>query len=318
MNPLSTPFSPTNAPESTPDDVYYEAQHPAGITVLRHQHGADLVLQVVPLDQVIPHERYHGPRVADLAARLAADGRLINPPLAVAHRGKYIILDGATRLTAFRYLNYPHIILQLVDILRQQVELHTWYHVVRGGTVAGLLDLLAGVEGLHLVPQAADELLSAGLAPSSPGALFTADGRSFRLDTVADYPYPAVAARRDWLDVLTRTVDAYGAWGGVDRTISTDMELLTRQYPDLVALVVFPRLTPAMILDWAAQGRMVPAGITRFVVPGRILRLNAPLAPLAAPGDLEEKRQWLDALVREKLVGRQVRYYEEPVVLLDE
>ena len=66
------------------------------------------------------------------------------------------------------------------------------------------------------------------------------------------------------------------------------------------------------------QGRLLPAGITRFIVPGRILRLNAPLAVLAANEPIAQKRDWLDNLVQTKLAGRGVRYYEEPVVLLDE
>ena len=73
-----------------------------------------------------------------------------------------------------------------------------------------------------------------------------------------------------------------------------------------------------MILALAAEGRTVPAGITRFVIPGRILRLNAPLARLASDEPLESKRRWLDNLVRERLADRQVRYYQEPVILLDE
>jgi L-serine kinase (ATP) / ParB family transcriptional regulator, heme-responsive regulator len=113
-------------------------------------------------------------------------------------------------------------------------------------------------------------------------------------------------------------VDRYGEWGNVDRTLSTDLDLMLAQFPDLAGLIVFPHFTPEMILDVAEQGRTMPAGVTRFVIPGRILRLNAPLDKLASDEPLALKRSWLDTLVMEKLAYRQVRYYEEPVVLLDE
>jgi hypothetical protein len=296
----------------SPDDVYYEPDHPEGITLLRHQHGANLMLQIVPVSRVVPHERFHAPRVADLAARLEAEGRLINPPIAAAVNGKFVVLDGATRLTAFRYLGYPHIIVQVVDLPRQQVELHTWYHAVRGEGTAALLACVRAVPGvsLRLLPDAQLPLLAVG--GRALGVLWTTDGQRWvvEVDTATDTD--------GWLAALNRVVEAYGAWGGVERTLSTDLALLAAQYPDLAGLMIFPSFGAAQILGWAARDLTVPAGITRFVIPGRILRLNAPLAPLVADRPLADKHRWLDELVRAKLVGRQVRYYEEPVVLLDE
>ena len=55
------------------------------VAVLRHQRSAhDLALQIVPMDQVVPHEAHNGARVSALSERLTADGRLINPPIAAA------------------------------------------------------------------------------------------------------------------------------------------------------------------------------------------------------------------------------------------
>jgi hypothetical protein len=62
----------------------------------------------------------------------------------------------------------------------------------------------------------------------------------------------------------------------------------------------------------------MPAGVTRFVIPGRILRLNARLDTLRRPVSLEQKNEWLNELLIEKLAKSGARYYQEPVVLLDE
>ena len=297
------------------NNIAYETEDPADITLLRQpKQGYNLTLRVVPMAQVVPHEHYHGQRVAELAARLVTEGKLINPPIVAQQGEKYVVLDGATRLTAMRQLGYPTMIVQVVNWAQQKVELTSWNHAVYGGK-GDLLAVLRGVAGLHLRAVARPLVVSQELPAGTLGYLVTANAECFVLESDAASLAPVDDA---WLHVLNDVVEAYGEWGNVERTLTTDVALLASQFPDLVALVVFPRFTPQTILELAEQGRTVPAGITRFVIPGRILRLNAPLAKLAADESLAEKQAWLDELIREKLLERQVRYYEEPVVLLDE
>jgi ParB-like chromosome segregation protein Spo0J len=59
------------------------------------------------VELVVPHEEIDDKRVARLMARLEEDGRLVNPPITTFWKGKYIILDGATRFTSFQRLGYP-------------------------------------------------------------------------------------------------------------------------------------------------------------------------------------------------------------------
>ena len=86
----------------------------------------------------------------------------------------------------------------------------------------------------------------------------------------------------------------------------------------MALLVVFPQFKVAEVLHAALSGDLLPAGITRFVIPGRILRLNADLAMLKSNAELSHKRAWLEQMVAEKLARRNVRFYQEPVTLLDE
>lgn len=304
------------------DHVAYEIERPAPFA-RQQRAGYELTLRVVPMDEVVPHEHYHGRRVAELAARLAEEGKLINPPIVAQQGQKYVVLDGATRLTALRQLGYPCIIVQVVDFSQQHVQLTSWNHAVYGGSQAALLSALRGVPGLQLTPIAASDILSRELPEGALGYLIGADKTSFVLETdrrSVSKIGPEIGPEMDveWLRLLNDVVAAYGEWGNVERTLSTDVEQLASQFPDFAALVVFPRFRPQAILALADQGRTVPAGITRFIIPGRILRLNAPLAKLAANEPLATKQAWLDNLVSEKLLERQVRYYEEPVVLLDE
>lgn len=287
----------------------------------KQKHVADtLSLQVVPVDIVLPHEEYHGSRVDRLASRIADDGILLNPPLvAEVNAGeKYVVLDGATRSTAFKHLGYPHVVVQVIDIERDNVQLHAWTHVVRHDSgESALIDLLAlaqNVNGLRLVETPRGALEDVIHQEGVLGYLVTLDGTGYRFELDQEQ----LTDGRDWLDVMNDLVSEYGNWGDVERTLERNLQTLNTMYADMVALVVFPAFSPDMVLRIAAQERLLPAGITRFVIPGRILRLNAPLKEIISDKPLSVKAKWLDDFVGEKLSERQVRYYEEPVMILDE
>ncbi|MEX1018118.1 MAG: hypothetical protein WDZ49_00585 [Litorilinea sp.] len=289
------------------------------------QLAQGLGLYVIPVDQVVTHERYNGERVQGLMARIAAEDRLINPPVVVAYGGRYVVLDGATRVTAFRRLGYPHIIVQVVDLHTHRVRLDTWQHTVHGGTPADLLAMLGSIEGLRITPMPVTKLL--GRTPVRPviGYLLTPGDRGYWLEMDATQIAEEQDGEQDrepggdaWLALFNRLVDSCGAWGRIERTLSTDMDALAAHYPDLAGHFVYHGFEAQEVLALAASGHTVPAGITRFVIPGRILRLNAPLDRLLADEPAASKRAWLNDLVAAKIANRQMRYYEEPVILLDE
>jgi hypothetical protein len=86
----------------------------------------------------------------------------------------------------------------------------------------------------------------------------------------------------------------------------------------MVAIAVFPQFEPSDVFNTASAGHFLPAGLTRFVIPGRILRLNADLERLRRNETLAEKRAWFNQFLEQKLARSRLRYYQEPVILLDE
>ncbi|MFO7632911.1 MAG: NAD(P)-dependent oxidoreductase [Caldilinea sp.] len=283
------------------------------LAVLGRQRRAEaLSLRLVPSDKVFPHERFHPARVERLKKRLTQEGRLINPPIvAEMSDGRYVVLDGATRVTAFKQLAIPHIIVQVVDLQRGNVKMNTWFHAIHGGRGDSLVQVVSRVDGVKLTPTPVDHLPHALWERSALAYLITAERSGYLLELID-------RDAGDWIDVLVELVDAYGAWGDVGRTLDTDMDALCAQYSDLAGLVVYPQFSPEIVIQVAERGRLLPAGITRFLIPGRILRLNAPLDVLATDVSHSAKADWLDRIVEEKLANRGVRYYEEPVMLLDE
>lgn len=305
-----------------------DAQRAAGmeaarqvVEAIKKQSPAEaLSLRLVPVEKVRPHERYHPLRVEQLAGSLEQDGMLANPPLVaeLPDDQGYVILDGATRTTAFKKLGYPHLIVQVVD-LQRDVQLYSWSHVVldrnSNGSVQGLLETLRGIPGLGMEERPVADLSSAIQGEGALGALITKDNIGYLLTLAQESPG---AGQDEWLDLQNQLVDTYGEWGDVERTLEHRMESLKAMYPTIAGLFVFPSYTAEMVMQVVMHGKHLPAGLTRFVIPGRILRLNAPLENLRSDESLVAKQDWLDQFIERKLGGRSVRYYEEPVMLLDE
>jgi hypothetical protein len=247
--------------------------------------------------------------VDKLAARLDAEGLLRNPTVVMQVEDKYMVLDGATRTAAFKKLGYPHTVVQICSP-ETGLGLHTWYHVAQKIEVESLLDLLRAIPNIALVPSTAEKADDDLFAYGSLCYLHTADGRVFLVQT---------AAGLNRLDALNQLTETYIAACTVDRTLEKDLITLKNDYPTLAALIVFPEYTVSQVMQVTLSGRYFPAGITRFLIPGRILRLNAELAILkSATISLADKSKWLYDFLEEKTKRSAIRYYGEPVYLLDE
>jgi hypothetical protein len=121
------------------------------------------------------------------------------------------------------------------------------------------------------------------------------------------------------LDALNNLTNLYIDAAYVERTLSSDIYSLQYEFPEMAALVVFPEYTVTQVMQaTTSSGRFFPAGITRFLIPGRVLRLNADLGYLRSENSLQEKNRWLHEILKEKQLKGGIRYYAEPVFLLDE
>lgn len=293
-----------------------DAQRAAAITVaekiielIREVRSENLLgLQVVPLDKVFPHEQIDQRRVEKLMRRFEVEGKLSNPPVVAQAGDRYVVLDGATRTAALKELGYPHVIVQVAQA-KDQLGLRTWLHAIRQTKPAQLLKLLQGLAEVLLIETSKDKVLDEMVERGGLCYLQTVDGKVFVIQRA-----PAVGR----LDALNKLTESYMGAYRITRTLNSDIISLHHEFPDLTALVVFPEYTVEQVLQIAQAGHMLPAGITRFIIPGRVLRLNAELRHLKSDQPLSEKNKWLHQLLMDKLSENKIRYYQEPVYLLDE
>ncbi len=268
-----------------------------------------LPLRVVSLSRVLCHEDVDPRRVERLASLIEKDGILRNPPIVTEVEGTYLVLDGASRTTALRHLGLEHIIVQVTSP-EKGLQLGAWYHIIRQIAVDELVTLLDQLPAVTLKPAETGHAAEVMFEYGGLCQVKCVDG----CDYVA---YAAPGANR--LDALNQLTQAYIRKAVAQRTLRDDMLSLRHEYPDMAALVLFPEYTVSQVIQATLSGeRKFPAGITRFLVPGRVMRLNADISYLRQEGTLAQKNRWLHELLLDKQKAGQIRYYGEPVYLLDE
>ena len=274
------------------------------------------VLRVWDTDRLVLHEEADAARVRRLADALRRDGVLRNPPITAplapsshsgAGAGRAVVLDGANRVSALRSLGLPHVVVQSVAYDDPRVTLAVWRHYA---VEAGAGTLRAAAAALGPVAPVEDEIDAESRLAAGEGVAAILDARGGAL-LRGSGALVAVA------DTLCRLAALYRDGRPVHRVEGGALDELRAAYGP-GALVLFRRFEKSEILDLAANGGRLPAGITRHVIPGRALRLNTPLAWLADTVDAATKQAALDAQLRQRWQAHGVRYYVEPTFLFDE
>ena len=270
-------------------------------------------LRIVPVPALHPHEHADDRRSAPLVEALRVEGVLRNPPVVLplgSRPERYMVLDGANRTTAFQQLGLPHVVVQVVHAGSSSVQVETWNHVVLDLPPDELRTCIADTPELALVAsddeRAAYELSAGGTL----AYLCLADGV---YDIVSETE--PLEAR---LDNLERLVGSYLGRGRVERSNARSAVELDRVFPSMTGLIVFRGFEVEEVVTAVAQDRLLPGGLTRFVISSRALRVNYPLARLASSADQEQKQAELDAWIQQRVAARRVRYYAEATFLFDE
>jgi copper chaperone CopZ len=268
--------------------------------------------KILPLDRLILHEDHDLQRTLPLMAKLRAQGILRNPPIVMPLNdgsGRYMVLDGANRVTSLRELEFPHTVAQVVEVSNPHVNLQTWNHIIWGMDTNTLTSSLRKVKGIELVKVNPQKSLDA--PKYMPLQIRLADGRLYILEES-----PSDLATH--IDTLHQIVNTYKTRASLDRTSQTLVDSLKKIYPDLTALVIFASFKIKTVLKLAGQDIVLPTGITRFTVSPRALHLNYPLHELSSGKPIEYKEAYLQHWVEERVKNKGVRHYTEATFLFDE
>lgn len=265
-------------------------------------------LRIVPVQHLLLHEEVDLERVARLLDRLSADGVLKNPPIVASlpDSDRFLLLDGANRVSAIDNLDIPHLLVQVEPFQNPSLEVRHWNHVVRDIEARSLIQRVREIGGLEVREDGPGGDSSRFLA-----SLFLEDGSSLHL-----YGGPDVSERVTFLNAIVDTY--YRGDARMDRVNHDDLDSLRRHHPHFGALVCFPDFSKEEIRAVAEAGRRLPSGLTRILVPRRVLGFNLRLPLLKSSLPLEEKRRWLADAIHQKVTEHKVRYYQEPTFVFDD
>ena len=269
-------------------------------------------LDILPIESLILHEDHDMQRSLPLIEKLRAAGILRNPPIVMPLMDgtkRYMVLDGANRVTSLEEMEFPQIVAQVVDSEDPNVNLQTWNHVVWGMSSKSLMSAFKKLKGLNVVK--VDIHKSVDAPKYVPVNVRLPDGKLYLL---SEEP----ADLSDHIQTLHSIVNSYKTCASLDRTSQTLIDSFREIHDDLTALIIFPRFKIRTLLKLAGRRIVLPTGITRFTVSPRALHLNYPLHELSSGKPIEYKREYLKLWVDERVKKKGVRLYSEATFLFDE
>ncbi|MES2765941.1 MAG: hypothetical protein V4642_08740 [Bacteroidota bacterium] len=274
---------------------------------------SDIDLRIVRTSDVLLHEETDPKRVERLESRILESRILRNPPIVgEIHNSdgtsQYVVLDGATRSTSFKNVGYPDILVQVVEYPGEKISLGAWGHILPR-CEKDIVSEICGIKGIESFKTNLHEAEKLLLKREVVGFLLLPDNSAIVLKDGESLT--------EHVTLLKEIVKSYTGIGEIYRVIQQDLQKISAEY-EFSAVMMFPWFTPDEIKEVALSGNLLPAGITRHIIPGRALHVNIPLDILKEEKPLKEKNAWLQNWLTEKVFKKEARHYEEGVFLFDE
>jgi len=274
------------------------------------------ILRLVPTASVQFHEHPEHARTLRLVERLRDEHVLRHPPIvAEMAGGRYMLLDGANRTSAFVEMDYPEIPVQVIDYSDPAVQLKGWHHLLLEGRKLDLKRVYTEIPAVAM-QRVAHERVGALLELRGVYALLVdPDGTCWGL-----FPEDSAhLALRPWVRVLESVVSAYEGRTELERIKMADHDSLPHVFDSVEhQLCLFPVFSKIELLDLARDGTLIPTGLSRHIVPGRALSLNLPLGFLTEVSDAQERSAFFVRFLERLEVEGRIRLYEEAVFILNE
>lgn len=267
-------------------------------------------LKIIPVDQIVFHEEPDNERSSSLEIFLQKEGKIKNPPIVAYYNdhGHSILLDGANRITALKNLGVKDVIVQRIDLFDPDLIFLNWHHAIEKLSKDSLLNEIKKIDGVQIKNTEEEDKID-----------FDEQGLckiSFRDGTV--YHILTATNLLTKIALLNKLTAIYHGFDYMDRVSYTNLEHLKRNYPEFCSVISFRKITKEELIRIVENGKKLPSGVTRIILPKRALRLNVPLDILRFEAPVEEKNHWLQKRINQQVKDKSIRFYFEPTFLFDE
>ncbi|MFD1887707.1 ParB N-terminal domain-containing protein [Paenibacillus wenxiniae] len=244
-------------------------------------------LKMIDSSLIVLHENCEPARLEKTQNSIRSEGVLRHPPAAIKMKnGKYLVIDGAHRTSSLQALGYSQIPLHIVGI--ENVVIDNWDHSISDINVIEYLKSQKNLVRIERFPLP-ERLLA-----------------KMRNDSVSYYVYPY--AQQNHFDIWHELISFYQNNYTVTR-IETDKEMELK--PNMLR-ISYSTCTLREIEEVVSQNKVLPAGVTRFKINGRILNLQIPLSMLG--NSLKDATEWENMLNNRR---DSMRYYPESVYICE-
>jgi len=267
-------------------------------------------LEVIKIDDILAHEELDPSNSKELVNFLKKSQNLTNPIIAASLGGnKYVQLDGMNRIFSFKTLGIKTISAQIVDYNNQEeIELSSWLHIFNGN-IKKFITFIEKDKSLFVRPGEMDQVGHRYIKEADFGRLCTIVTNKREVFFVSTGGNFSEKIKR--LNHLVSFYKTDLSRGALPYTLNHDsVQNFFKQYPKDNIIVIFPTFTPQQIIESAKSGVLLPTGITRHLVKGRVLNVNLPLSVFSNKKSLKEQNKEHDKI----LLKKRSRLYEEATI----
>ncbi|SMO90215.1 ParB N-terminal domain-containing protein [Melghirimyces algeriensis] len=212
-------------------------------------------LKLVETERIRLHEQHEAERLEKTCQQIQKDGILWNPIIGMElSNGECMVLDGAHRYASLVRLGCQRIPVQVVHPMA--VTVGAWDHVVKMGK---------WMKELHMDPECS--WVGRKREDIYQIEWKTAEGTQGCFGPSGDHP-----SMKEQLEVWHRLVRTYSEAGPVRRVRGEHVSLLRE-----AVLFRHPVLQLSDLTRLVETGNVLPAGVTRVTVQGRLVNLGIPL-----------------------------------------
>lgn len=249
-------------------------------------------LKLIPSSQIILHEKDEPNRLEKVMFSIEQEKLLRNPILVIKSNidDKYLVIDGVHRFSSLLRMGFSQIPCQVVE--ETQFELHSWSHLIKKGS------WLNELNHEHIEFTKSERI----------GNRYIAKLMSHNQPDT--FVYLKSHNKNDlglFVNMCNHIVSSYIDRERIIRIDQVNPKINDEDY----IMIVFPKFSLHDISWLCSNGYLLPTGITRFLIRGRILNLQIPLSVL---DDHHSNHVW-DHLLEKW--NDHLRYYSEPVYLYE-
>ncbi|HEX9986353.1 MAG TPA: hypothetical protein VGF69_24050 [Thermoanaerobaculia bacterium] len=245
---------------------------------------------VVPTARLIPTENLDPTRAATVRRTLIKDGG-IRQPIQVAWRdGRWLVLDGHNRLSAFASLGLRYV---LVQVHRGPIGVRTWVL----GAKADKLPVSAHLEVV-------DEPAFAKLVDTRGGLVTKAGAHA----VFPQHPHARIEAQHALVNTLAtmNRGDELARYKDMGRESIAWWPRVAESDADIHTLLIYPQTTFADFSAMVAAGLKMPAGATRFLLQKVLLSEPIPLGLFGKVHSIDESRAQVAAAMIQRSTAVEV------------